>query len=190
MGKSADKPREAGQPLSNPRHERFCELYATERDFMGNGTECYLEAFEISTKSPTYKAARSLACRLLTNVNIVERINEMLTDEGFNDENVTKQHLFLINQDADLGTKKGSVEMYYKLKGKLAEKHEHSGVLQVKQLEADIKTIAHGEQDSSTSEEVVQGRTGEALGTDGGPVRDILSDIQEAISEDSLDGPY
>lgn len=45
---------------------------------------------------------------------------------GFNNANVEKQHTFLINQYGDLKTKKASVEMYYKLKGRLVDKQEHT----------------------------------------------------------------
>ncbi len=56
-------------------------------------------------------------------MNIINELNE---ERGFNHSNVEKQHLFLINQHEDLKTKKGSVELYYKLKGKLVDRQEHT----------------------------------------------------------------
>jgi hypothetical protein len=45
------------------------------------------------------------AAKLLTNANICKRINELLEEGGFNDQNVDKQTLFLINQQFDYRAK-------------------------------------------------------------------------------------
>ncbi len=133
MPKSAAKKRKLNTPLENPMHESFCQLYALEREFMGNGTSCYIEAFDIDVKRKgAYDGARASASRLLATVNILTRINELLSTEGFNDENVKKQHLFLINQDADLKTKKGAVELYYKVEGKIDDKNKLEGTITLK----------------------------------------------------------
>ena len=53
---------------------------------------------------------------LLTQDNIIQRVNQLLEEDGFNDQNVDKQHLFLINQHADFSTKMKGIEHYNKLK--------------------------------------------------------------------------
>jgi hypothetical protein len=56
---------------------------------------------------------------LLTKPEICERINELLEAGGFNDENVDKQHTFLLNQFADLKTKLGAIKEYNELKSRV-----------------------------------------------------------------------
>lgn len=121
--------RNAGEPLPNIRHELFCKLYATDPVIQGNATKCYQKAYNIEASGTKYNSAKTGAYALLTEKVIRDRINEHLSDEGFNDENVTKQHLFLINQAADLPTKKGAIEMYYKIKGKMDDKQRIEGEL-------------------------------------------------------------
>lgn len=81
--------------------------------------QCYLEIYDINKSNPNwYKTACQASYRLLSNVRVCERIAELLETGGFNDENITKQHLFLINQHKDLGVKMKALSDYYKLKGK------------------------------------------------------------------------
>lgn len=103
-----------------PKQEEFCTLYATDREFLGNGTQCYLEVYgykdDESDRKISYESAKANASRLLTNDNIIKRINSLLEAEGFTDENIDKQHLFLANQFADLKTKLGAIREYNALK--------------------------------------------------------------------------
>lgn len=117
-----------GEKLT-PRQLKFCEYYTmADKNFFGNGVECYLEIYNINQSKPNwYKTACAAASRLLSNVKVCEHISSLLETGGFNDQNVEKQHLFLINQFSDLKTKKASLDSYYKLKGKFIEKIEHSG---------------------------------------------------------------
>lgn len=62
----------------------------------------------------------------MSNIKVCERINELLEKNGFNDEFVDKQHLFLITQHADLGVKARMVDSYNKLKGRITEKVDHT----------------------------------------------------------------
>lgn len=102
----------------------FCEYYISgDKELFGNGTLSYMEAYDVSN----YKVAQAASSRLLSNVIICEEINKQLETGGFNDQNVEKQHLFLINQHADLKTKRAALSDYYKVKGKFIEKIEHSG---------------------------------------------------------------
>lgn len=109
----------------NPKQELFCQLYASDREFFGNGTQSYIKAYDIdTTKKGSYAAARASACDLLTMPNINSRINELLESGGLNDNFVDKQLLFLINQNADLSTKRSAIAEYNKLKSRITEKTE------------------------------------------------------------------
>ena len=56
----------------NPKQELFCQLYATEREFFGNGVDSYVEAYDVDlSKKNAYKSAAASASRLLKNVNII-----------------------------------------------------------------------------------------------------------------------
>lgn len=116
-----------------PQQMEFCNLFVT-KEFFGNGVEAYIEAYEIDlTKKGAYDNARSCASRLLTNVNVLKRINELLDNEGLNDQFVDKQLLLLITQNADYGAKTRAISEYNKLKQRITEKIEHSG---------EIKTVS------------------------------------------------
>jgi hypothetical protein len=61
---------------------------------------------------------------LLTNSNILSRINEELDAAGLNDNFVDKQLLFAITQNADLSSKVRAIQEYNKLKQRIIEKLE------------------------------------------------------------------
>jgi hypothetical protein len=112
---------------TNARQELFCKLYATDREFFGNGVESYLEAYDVDrSKKNWYKVAQASASRLLSKVIIYERINELLTEFGLNDAFVDKQLLFLISQQADLSAKTQAIREYNKLKSRITEKIDHT----------------------------------------------------------------
>lgn len=128
----------------NLKQEEFCRLYATEREFFGNGVESYMEVYDIDTSKPNwYKSACAAASRLLSNVKVAERINEILEEQGLNDNFVDKQLKFLITQHAEFGSKLGAIKEYNKLKQRITEKIDHTtkgkpipllgGITQVKQ---------------------------------------------------------
>lgn len=99
-----------------PRQEKFCRLYVSE-EFFGNGVETYLEVYDIDQTKPNwYKTACSAASRLLSNVKVCQRINELLDEAGLNDPYVDKQLLFLVTQHADFSSKLGAIREYNKLK--------------------------------------------------------------------------
>lgn len=105
--------------------EAFCQMYISkDSEVFGNGVQCYLEIYggeylKNTHKIMPYMTAVSSASRLLTNVKIIGRINELLEIGGFTNENVDKQHLFLINQHADLKTKLGAIKEFNSLKGRV-----------------------------------------------------------------------
>lgn len=104
------------------RQEKFCQMYLDfDKDLFGNGVQCYLKIYDIDETKPNwYKTACIAASQLLSNVRVCDRIAELLEKGGFNDENITKQHLFLVNQHADLNVKMRAISDYYKVKGKFA----------------------------------------------------------------------
>ena len=98
----------------NLKEKKFCEFYIM---FDGCGADAYEEAgYECKNRNVSKAGAYQLGVK----EHISAYINKLLNDQGFEDKNVTKQHLFLINQHADLAAKGRGVDMYYKLGGKYA----------------------------------------------------------------------
>lgn len=111
----------------NPKQELFCQLYATDREFFGNGTQSYIEAYEPDRSKPNwYKTCQVSASQLLSNPIVFNRINELLSDEGLNDAFVDKQLLFVIAQHDDKSSKVAAIREYNKLKTRITEKIDHT----------------------------------------------------------------
>ena len=109
----------------NLRQEKFCKLYASDREFFSNGVESYLECYDINRSKPNwYKTACQAASRLLTSVKVCDRINEILEEGGLNDQFVDKQLKFLITQFSDFGNKLGALKEYNKLKQRIIDKQD------------------------------------------------------------------
>lgn len=107
----------------NAKQELFCQLYASDTEFFGNGVQAYIEVYEPDQSKPNwYKTACQSASRLLSNVKVFTRINELLEVGGLNDVNVDKQMQFLINQQADFSAKLGAIKEYNKLKKRITDK--------------------------------------------------------------------
>lgn len=108
-----------------PKQELFCKIYATDREFFGNGTQSYIQAYNPNRTSKNwYRAAQSSASDLLSNPMIFNRINELLEEGGFNNVAVDKQISFLIHQQADLSVKIAAIREYNKLKSRIENKIE------------------------------------------------------------------
>ena len=109
----------------NPKQEKFCQLYASDREFFGNGVQSYIEAYEPDqTKKNWYNTARARASELLTSPNVLRRIDELLELGELNDQFVDKQLAKLILQDADFSSKISAIREYNKLKQRIKEKKE------------------------------------------------------------------
>lgn len=118
-----------------PQQELFCQLYASDKEFFGNGVQSYIEAYKVNTSKPGwYAVARSGAYENLTKPHILERIEEIFEAHGLNDTFVDKQLEKLICQDADFKTKLGAIQEYNKMKGRIIDKKEISGGLQLRSL--------------------------------------------------------
>jgi phage terminase small subunit len=107
----------------NPKQELFCQYYASDREFFGSGVDSYLEAYNPDRSSRNwYKNAQSASSRLLSNVIICERINELLESGGLNDSFVDKQLQMLITQHDDKSAKMKAIAEYNKLKARITIK--------------------------------------------------------------------
>lgn len=107
----------------NLKQERFCELYATDRQFFGNGVKAYIEAYNIDvSKKNAYAAARASASDLLTNPNILRHIDELLELGPLNEQFVDRQLAFLIEQNADYGTKMQAIKEFNALRQRITRK--------------------------------------------------------------------
>ena len=98
------------------KEKKFCESYL---EFKGNGVDAI---FEAGYNPKNRLIAAAMAYENLRKPHIFNYINLKLEEYGFGDENVEKQHLFLLNQQADFNSKGKAIDMFYKLKGKYAKK--------------------------------------------------------------------
>lgn len=108
----------------NAKQTLFCELYtSSDKELFGNGVQSYIEAYDPDRTEPGwYKSACASASRLLTNVKVITKINELLEEGGLNDVAVDKQLSFIIAQHADFGSKIAAIKEYNKLKQRITEK--------------------------------------------------------------------
>ena len=118
-----------------PHQEMFCQLYASDREFFGNGVQSYIEAYGVDMSKPgAYRTAKAGASENLTKPYILERIEEIFEGHGLNDIFVDKQLEKLILQDADFKSKLGAIQEYNKLKGRIIDKKEVLGDFQLRSL--------------------------------------------------------
>ena len=102
----------------------FCVLYASDREFFGNGVQSYMEAYDVEPTTSGYNMAKVNAHKLLTKTNITTRINELFESRGLNDTFVDKQLEKLLTQDAEFHTKLGAIKEYNVLRARIVNKHE------------------------------------------------------------------
>lgn len=108
-----------------PQQEMFCQLYASDREFFGNGVQSYIEAYDVNTSEKgAYNMAKAGASENLTKPYILERINEIFEAHGLNDTFVDKQLEKLIIQDADYNTKMKAIAEYNKLRQRITIKQD------------------------------------------------------------------
>lgn len=109
------------------QQEKFCQLYASDREFFANGTQSYIEAYGLDANdSKDYRNAMASASRLLVDVKILNRINELLEDGGLNDVFVDKQLKLVISQNADFSSKVAAIREYNKLKTRIIDRIDHT----------------------------------------------------------------
>lgn len=101
----------------NPQQELFCKLYASDKEFFGNGVQSYIEAYEPDRTKPNwYKTVMATASVLLRNPKVCKRITDLLELNELNDNAVDKQLAFVIHQYQDLPSKTRAIAEYNKLK--------------------------------------------------------------------------
>lgn len=111
----------------NLQQETFCQYYTSPSEYFGNGTQSYIQAYDIDiSNGGNYMSAAASATRLLKDVKICKRINDLLSELGLNDMFVDKQLTFLIAQHSDNSAKLGAIREYNKMKQRVTEKHEHT----------------------------------------------------------------
>ena len=110
----------------------------------------YLEEADKQRAFQVYHIAGGMGAEYYNKPKVKQRIDELISTEYFTDASVQREHTKLILQDGDLSTKKGGVEMYYKLRGKFApEKVETKHIIdlpdyknlsqeELKKLEAEV----------------------------------------------------
>lgn len=111
--------KQIGKRNLNIKQDLFCKVFATDPQIMGNGSQCYLKVY-----GGAYESAKVNANKFLSDERITARINEYLSTEGFNDVNVDKQHLFIINQKKDLNVSMKGISEYNKLKKRVTNQIE------------------------------------------------------------------
>ena len=114
------------------KEEEFCQLFASDREFFGNGHQSYIEAFDVTLykgKKPTgkgnymtYESMKLAVHKLLTNDNILRRIDQLFEADGLNDQFVDKQTLKLITQDAEFNVKVKAIAEYNKVKQRITDR--------------------------------------------------------------------
>jgi hypothetical protein len=110
------------------KEQAFCEYYL---EFSGNGVQAI---FEAGYKVHDPKVAAVMAHENLRKPNLMAYIDTLLEKYGFSDENVEKQHLFVLNQFADLQAKNKAIEMFYKLRGSYAPEKKVTAVVNLTDL--------------------------------------------------------
>jgi phage terminase small subunit len=117
------------------KEKLFCECYL---QFFGNGVQA---VFEAGYKVKNAKVAAAIAYENLRKPHLMAYIDTLLEEYGFNDENVERQHRYVLNQYADLAAKNKAIDMYYKLRGSYApeKKDVRVGVYSLSDLRRKMK---------------------------------------------------
>jgi hypothetical protein len=138
----------------NMKQELFCQYYASPSEYFGNGTQSYIQAYDIDvTQKGAYASARACASLLLTKVNICQRIDALLEELGLNDMFVDKQLSFLISQHGDFSAKLGAIREYNKMRERITDKVEHSFVAPITRIiiEGDDDELENDNSNSTTT---------------------------------------
>ena len=127
----------------NPKQEKFCQLYTADINCFWNWVEAYLNAWYDIDKSNKnwYKTACVCASQLLSIPKVLNRINELLEEQGLNDAFADKQLLFLLSQHCDFTNKLWAIKEYNKLKGRITEKIEQKTDINIytEQVQKELK---------------------------------------------------
>lgn len=101
------------------KEKKFCEVYT---QFGISGADAVYQA---GYKPERLDTAYSIASENLRKPKILAYIRSLYKEFKFTDEDVFREHLYLIRQHHDLSSKARAIDMYYKKKGAYnPEKHE------------------------------------------------------------------
>jgi len=93
------------------KEKAFCEFYC---EFGTKGIEAvYRAGYKAKTKAVAY----SISSENLRKPQILAYIDTLYEEFGFTDEEVMREHWFLIKQNADFSNKARAIDMYYKKMG-------------------------------------------------------------------------
>lgn len=105
----------------NLKQQLFCGLYASDKEFFGNGAESYIEAYSTGKKRVGYQTAVVNASKLLTNTKILERIDELM-NVMINNTIVDKELAFVVIQKANLPAKVAAIKEWNLLQQRIIKK--------------------------------------------------------------------
>lgn len=115
--------------MLSPQEEQFCQLYASDREFFGNGVQSYIEAYDADVGKGegkvSYEYCKFRASSLLKKPKILKRINEIFEGRGLNDAFVDKNLELIITQKAELRTSLEGIKEYNKLKKRTTDRVDH-----------------------------------------------------------------
>ena len=131
---------EQSEDTLSAKQELFCQTFATKWGLFGNWVQTYIEVYEPNQSKPNwYKTACASSSRMLSNVKLIKRINELLEENWLSEVEVKKQHKYLIEQHTDLWVKMRAVDSFYKVNWMLTDKLEVSGSLSLVDLHNNTK---------------------------------------------------
>lgn len=102
----------------------FCELFASDQEFFGNGVQSFIKAYKpnMGPFGLSYKQVKAKAVYLLAKPIFLAYINHVMEIGNLNDQYVDNQLHFLIVQMADFGVKLGAIKHYDVKKGRIIKK--------------------------------------------------------------------
>lgn len=123
--------KESAKDKLNAKQLLFCAYYVDSETY-GNGVRSYCKAYGVDYEDAKLQSqARHSASMLLDNVNISKHINDLLEEGGLNNEFIDKRLLFLISQSEDKSTALQAIKEYNKLKNRITDKLEVTGIFDI-----------------------------------------------------------
>lgn len=98
----------------NIKQNLFCKHFIENK---GNATKAYQQAYWIKSAD----TARTNGSKLLTNANIMKKINKIMEENGFNDVRVDFELWKTITQDENMQAKMRWIDIYNKMKKRYDE---------------------------------------------------------------------
>jgi hypothetical protein len=111
------------------KEKKFCELYS---QFGASGIDAVIKA---GYKAKTNNTAYSIASENLRKPKILAYVNLLYKTYNFTDEEVMREHWFLIKQHQSLSNKARAIDMFYKKMGFYSPGKQESDVAVVRKYE-------------------------------------------------------